>query len=185
MKNNYSQIQDFLNDDSFVKYVLFGEDNNKWEQYRRVNSEKSTIFEQSKKLIEEIRSVEMIEHEEIDSKKVWQKIKLTIDERYEIKVEKVILWEKLILRIAASISILFCLGYFLYYKQSNEELTYQMLVANLENKEIIQLEKYNDGAYPLKINLEDGSIVTLEKDSKLSYPTHFQKDKRMVILVPF
>ena len=57
-----------------------------------------------------------------------------------------------------------------------------MLVENLENKEIIQIERYNNGANPLKINLEDGSIVTLEKQSKLSYPTHFQKNKRMVIL---
>jgi transmembrane sensor len=182
MKNNYSQIQDFLNDDSFVKYVLFGEDNNKWEQYRRVNSEKSTIFDQSKKLIEEIRSIEMSENEEVDAKKIWQKMKLTIGERYENKVVKVILWEKLILKIAASISILFGIGYFIYYNQTKEQLTFQMLVANLENKEIIQIEKNNDGTSPLKINLEDGSIVTLEKNSKLSYPTHFQKDKRMVIL---
>lgn len=182
MKNNYSQIQDFLNDDSFVKYVLFGEGDSKWRQYRTVNPEKLAIFEQSIKLIEEIRSIEMSEGDDLDSKKVWQKIKVTIEEQNDNKVEKVIIWERIILRIAASVSILLCLGYFLYYKQSKEGLTYQMLVENLENKEVIQLERYNDGANPLKVNLEDGSIVTLEKESKLSYPTNFQKDKRMVIL---
>ncbi|MEY4541725.1 MAG: hypothetical protein RLZZ306_3482 [Bacteroidota bacterium] len=181
MKNNYSQIQDFLNDDSFVKYVLFGEDDSKWRQYRTVNPEKLAIFEQSIKLIEEIRSIEMSEGGDLDSKKVWQKIKGTIEERNENRFEKVILWERLILRIAASISILFILGYFIYNNQSDEKLTYKMLAANVDNNDG-QIEKKNESSEPLKINLEDGSLVILQKESKLSYPSHFQKDKRMVIL---
>ena len=181
MKNNYSQIQDFLNDDSFVKFVLFGEDDNRWKQYRTVNPEASMIFDSAKKLIEEIRSIEVSNNGELDRKKVWQKIKSTLKERNEEKVSKVISWEKIILRIAASVSILFISGYFIYDNQSKEKLTYRMLVADVSNSEI-QIEKKNESLEPLKINLEDGSVVTLQKESKLSYPKNFQKDKRMVIL---
>ena len=181
MKNNYSQIQDFLNDDSFVRFVLFGEDEEKWRQYRMVDSKRTAIFDQAKKLIEEIRFAEVSNSDELDSKKVWQKIKVTIGENYQNNDKKVILWDKLIFRIAASIAILFLVGYFVYNGKSTDKLSYQMLVSNLESNEI-QIEKINNESTPLNIKLEDGTVITLEKNSKLSYPSHFQKDKRMVIL---
>lgn len=181
MKYNYNTIQDFLNDDSFVQWVLFGENNFLWEQFLIDYPMKASLMDEAYRLILEINEIEGDQLPEFDQKLVWSRISqdIHIDKVVEKRMRS--LWRKPVFRWAASIIAMFGIGSLVWNNHSKGEVCYEDLVASIGDKSAL-VERINLNEAPLKVALEDGSVIILEKNSKLSFPVHFEKNKRMVIL---
>jgi hypothetical protein len=74
MKHNYIKIQEFLNDDSFVKWIVFSENQKKWQQFLLENPDKKSIVKEAQKLILEFNSIENSKGIELNQKLVLDKI---------------------------------------------------------------------------------------------------------------
>lgn len=181
MKHNYSEILDFLNDDSFVQWVLFGEYEKEWKEFLLTNPNKQSLVSEARLLIKEVSTVEEKRSEELSQNNVWAKLMTNIGEDVNAGKTELKLWQQPVFYWAVCIIFLIGTTWFFWNSHSNGTLTYKALVVATEDKHTL-IEQVNNGKTPLKIKLEDGSIVTLEKDSKLSYPNHFESNKRMVIL---
>jgi transmembrane sensor len=178
MKHNYTKIQDFLNDDSFVQWVLFEADNERWEKFIDENQDKTFLMEEARQFVIEIKNTE--NSETLNQQNVWNNIMVDIQESnngYAI----IPIWRRPIFSWAASIFLLFSIGFMTWNHQKDKETTYYSLVKTIEKTNTIT-EIINKEDKPLAVKLEDGSVITLEKNSRLSYPIHFDKNKRMVIL---
>jgi transmembrane sensor len=105
----------------------------------------------------------------------------SIEEEQNAEKPVLKLWQQPVFRWAASLMLMVGATWFFWNNQSNGKVTYQALVASIEDKNVI-VERVNNSEIPLKVKLEDGSVITLEKGSKLSYPSHFDNYKRTVIL---
>lgn len=181
MKDNYNTIQDFLNDDSFVQWVLFEENNFFWKQFLVDYPMKASLMDEAYRLILEINEIEEKQLPELDQELVWSRISesIHIDEVVEKPMRS--LWRKPVFKWAASILVMLGIGSLVWNNHSKGEVCYEDLVASIGDKSAL-VEKINLNEAPLKVVLEDGSVITLEKNSKLSFPVHFDKSKRMVIL---
>jgi transmembrane sensor len=178
MKYNYTKIQDFLNNDSFVQWVLFSKDHELWENFINENPDKYFLIEEARQFIVEIKEAE--HSEKPNQQNVWNNILTDIQESnndYNI----VPFWRRPIFNWAASIMLLCGISFVAWNYQKKEEITYHSLVEEIEESNSIN-EVVNKDDKPLVVKLEDGSIITLEKNSRLSYPIHFDNNKRMVIL---
>jgi transmembrane sensor len=180
MEYNYNQIQDFLNNDSFVQWVLNGENKTFWEQFLLDNPSKISMIEEAQDLILEINTIELELSVELDQVAVWKKIQTKLlqeeKEKQSLKPRKRKLW-----KVAVGVLVLLLSGTFYWKNHSQGKIEYLDLVAVIKTKSSI-IERVNLKDAQLKIELEDGSIVILNKNSKLSYPVHFDKDKRTVVL---
>jgi transmembrane sensor len=181
MKHNYSEILDFLNDDSFVQWVLFGEDENEWKKFLLANPNKQSLVNEARLLIKEVNTIEEKRAEELSQNIVWAKLMKSIGEDKNAEKTELKLWLQPVFQWAACIIFLIGTTWLFWSTHSNGTLSYKALVVATEDKHTLT-EQVNNSKTPLKVKLEDGSIVTLEKDSKLSYPSHFESNKRMVIL---
>lgn len=181
MTHNYNTIQDFLNDDSFVQWVLFQKNNFFWEQFLMDYPMKADLMDEAYRLILEINEIEGKQVLELNQELVWNRISKNIhtDEVIEIPTRR--LWRKAVFRWVAAIVVLLGVGSLVWINRSIGDVNYEDLIASLGDKNAF-VEKVNRNDTPLKVTLEDGSVITLEKNSKLSFPVHFDKNKRTVIL---
>ncbi|MER0439933.1 FecR family protein [Emticicia sp. W12TSBA100-4] len=181
MTNQFKNIQDFLNDDDFVAWVLHTQNDSFWQNFINENPDKAIIIQEAKKLLEEIRAFEDTQSSKLNQNRVWAKLKESMQEETEIDRPKIRLFHSQVFRWAAS--IIFILGFIGTYFWMNEpkNVSYNSLVSSIEEKQL-WVEYTNDKATPKTISLEDGSSVILEKNSKISIPKHFEADKRTVIL---
>ena len=69
MKHTYSEILDFLNDDSFVQWVLFDEDEKEWKNFLLANPNKQSLVNEARLLIKEVNTIEEKRTEELSQKK--------------------------------------------------------------------------------------------------------------------
>jgi transmembrane sensor len=180
MEYNYNKIQDFLNNDSFVQWVVYGKNNLFWEQFLRDNPAKINLVEEAQELILEINKIERNQVTELNQNAIWEKIQkeLHLEEKeiHLVKPRKRRIW-----KVAACMLILLISGTLFWKNQSQGEIAYGDLVAIIKEGNPI-IERVNENSEPMNVELEDGSVVTLEKNSKLSYPVHFDKYKRTVVL---
>lgn len=181
MTHHYNQIQDFLNNDSFVQWVLFGKNETEWQQFLLTNPNKQKLASKARQLIIEINAIEEKSSEELNQNHVWAKLMTSIDEQKNTEKPVLKLWQQPVFRWAASLILMVGSVWLFWNNHSNGTVTYQALVSSIKDKKNL-VERVNNGQLPLKVKLEDGSIVTLEKGSKLSYPSHFDSNKRTVIL---
>lgn len=181
MKYNYNQIQDFLNDDSFVQWVLFGKNDTEWQQFLLTHPSKQIFASEARQLILEINAIEEKRTQELNQNHVWAKLMTSIGDEQNTGKPMLKLWQQPVFRWAASLILMVGVVWLFLNNQSNGKVTYQALVASIEDRNII-VERVNNSDIPLKVKLEDGSIIILEKGSKLSYPSHFDNHKRTVIL---
>jgi hypothetical protein len=181
MKHNYIKIQDFLNDDSFVKWVVFSENQEEWQQFLLENPNKKRIVEEARQLIFEINSIENSNGTELNQKLVYEKITKEINKEKSPNKPVIKFLIPTIFMRAASFVLILSLVYFFYENQSKGKVTYKALVASMEDENTL-IERVNNSKSSIKIKLEDSSIIILEKGSKLSYPSHFAINKRVVVL---
>ncbi|HEV7350343.1 FecR family protein [Telluribacter sp.] len=182
MEQSNPHIQDLLNDDTFVQWVLFGKNTAAWDDYLSRYPSHRTVIEEARQLLQEIHKAEEQTILSLDQEAVWSNIRGHMQEP-AMKKQKVVraLWRRPILQWAASLILLLGVGWLVWFSQFPKTVSYQDLIVNLENRSSL-IEQVNENSTPLKITLEDGSVITLDKNSRLSYPAHFDKDNRTVIL---
>ncbi len=185
--HNY-QLRDFLNDDSFIRWVLFGENEPFWQDFMQQRPAYQSSVVEARQLILKISDTEQKELPTLDEKAVWSRIKLIIDETdtteqetpvYEMPVRR--LWAQPAWRWAAVVMAVLGIGWLMLRNQPGKTVNYQDLLATVQTQDAL-IEKVNDSDQPLSLTLTDGSIVTLSKQSRLSYANHFDKHKRTVFL---
>jgi transmembrane sensor len=180
MEYNYNQIQDFLNNDSFVQWVVCGKNNTYWEQFLRNNPTKRILVEEAQELILEINTIEKNQGTELNQNAVWERIQNQLQEEQK-QVHLAQPRKRRIWKVAACLVVLLVSGALFRESQLHGKIGYGDLVAVIKEGHQI-IERVNENSEPMQVVLEDGSIVTLEKNSKLSYPVHFDKYKRTVVL---
>ena len=100
----------------------------------------------------------------------WEEIKPElVVHRTPVKKTGFFSSQKLFIKIAASVTLLFAIGYFIFDRVSNEEINW--IVAETGNDKTIQ------------VILPDQSKVWLNRNSSLRYPKEFVDNKRSVELV--
>ncbi|GGD60297.1 hypothetical protein GCM10011514_25340 [Emticicia aquatilis] len=181
MTNQFKNIQDFLNDDDFVAWVLHTQNDSFWQKFLLENPEKQPMIQEAKQLLEEIRAFEANQPTKLNQSRVWAKLKESMQEEAEIDTPKFRILHSQVFRWAAS--VIFILGFIgtYFWLSEPKNVSYNSLVSSIEEKQL-WVEYINDKATPKTISLEDGSSVILEKNSKISVPKQFDADKRTVIL---
>lgn len=182
MQQHYQHIQDFLNDDSFVSWVLFGKNKTQWLHYQHEHPGKRLMVEEARRLLLDVQAAEGRDMPALDHKSVWNRI----EENLQLPVEKAHLtlpprfpapawvW-------AVSVLLVLSSGWLLWQNRLGGRVTYRELTAAIQKKNLLHEQATGPGD-SLRIVLEDGSVVTLGKNSKLSYPKNFEANRRMVVL---
>ena len=182
MQHHYQHTQDFLNDDTFVAWVLFGQNKSQWQHYLKEHPDKLLLVEEARRLLLDLRAAEGQDQPALDQKAIWNKIRynlqLPAQEQPMARATRLIPGT---LAWVASVLLLVGSSWLVWKYQTEGRVTYQELTTAIQEKEVL-LEKTSGNQDSLRIELEDGSVVTLGKNSKLSYPEHFAENRRTVIL---
>lgn len=182
MQQDYRHIQDFLNDDSFVAWVLFGENRVGWQKYLTENPDKRLVAEEARLLLLDMRIAEERTLPALNQKATWVKIMASLPLPHQEPAPSVrprfisSAWA-----LAASVFLLLGTGWLVWQQQKTREVSYHELTTSIQKQDAL-IEQATGHQDSLRIVLEDGSIITLGENSKLSYPEHFAKSKRTVIL---
>lgn len=182
MDTNYQHIQDFLNDDSFVQWVLFGKNKAAWLRFQRENPDKMLVLGKARQVVLDINSAEARTIPALNQQSIWVKIKANIQPPAEASTMP--LRARLISPAwawAASVVLVLGISWLFWQNQTPDKVSYLELATEVFEKNKV-IEKATGIADSLRIELEDGSVVTLGKNSKLSYPTQFDAQRRTVVL---
>ncbi len=182
MDTTYQHTQDFLNDDSFVQWVLLGKNKAAWLRFQRENPDKMLVLGEARRIVLDINSAEARTIPTLNQQSVWIKIKANIQSPAEAPTAP--LRVRLISPAwawAASMVLVLGMGWLLWQNQVRDRVSYLELAAEVFKKNKV-IEKASGIADSLRIELNDGSVITLGKNSRLSYPTHFAADRRIVVL---
>ncbi len=179
---DFSEINDFLNDDSFVDWVLKGTDDHYWQLFKNAHPEQTETLIQAQQLILTLHTAEDV-HFPADPQKTWSRIQQALEENtpHDPSVGKPGRNLKRFIP-AASVFILILITGTLWYFDAWQKDSYPgFLQEKITRKTII--EKVNDNAGSLEVHLPDGSTVTLHAHSRISYPADFDSLQREVYLM--
>jgi transmembrane sensor len=184
-RNNYTEIEDFLADESFQLWVKSKVDYQGWEEWTLENSDRAKLVEESRLWLLAMT----VHHEEIPSTTIqsglestWKKINEKEKLLTEIKKPVIKLWQNNWIRGAAAVLLFGFLSTCFYNKHftlPNSESTYNELIKDDYTGLV---EQTNHSYKPQIITLSDGSSVLLKPNSKLSYPKTFTGNTRKVYL---
>ncbi|WP_244199263.1 FecR family protein [Flavobacterium psychrolimnae] len=182
-RNNYSEIEHFLADESFRLWVCFKDDKQHWEEWTLENSSRAKLVEEARlwllamKVPNDDLAADDIQHA---LEATWGKIERAEEDKKEKPVFR-LLRKRWFNGVAAVLIISLLSGWL--YNQTNSDndsaLTYSELIN--ENEEGL-VEQTNNSDKPQIITLSDGSSVLLQPNSKLSYPKIFVGNERKVYL---
>lgn len=182
-RNNYTEIEHFLADESFRLWVCFKDDQQDWEEWTLENSSRAKLVEEARlwllamKVPTDNLSSDDVQHA---LEATWGKIERAEENKKEKPVLK--LFRKKWFNGVAAVLILSLLSGWLYNQSNtaeNSALSYSELIH--ENEEGL-VEQTNNSDKPQIITLSDGSSVLLQPNSKLSYPKIFVGNERKVYL---
>ncbi|NBB20432.1 DUF4974 domain-containing protein [Runella sp. CRIBMP] len=194
MNYDHFQCNDFLHDDSFVRWVLFQEKDTFWQEFKQKHPAKADEIAQAQQLILAMQKAEGQITPALDKKAVWTNITAIISEEEEVEEQAGLVrrfWQTTAkpvhrsghsaFRWAASLVFLAGMAWVWTMRQPDHQVSYQDLIAVVEEKSP-RREVANNGPTTKKIRLEDGTMVHLEKGSRLSFPVHFETNRREVVL---
>lgn len=180
MLYNDFTLQDFLNDDSFVRWALFNEQDAHWQQVMADYPAKQDVIKQALQLVQQLHQAEENRTLTVGEEQTWKRIREnTVDTDPFVGWPRKRFWTQPLALLAMAVLIL-GVGWFVW-KPSGSTTVYTKLVAKASEENTL-VEKVNRSTTPLKITLEDGSIVYLKKDSRFSYPAHFTAKSRETFL---
>jgi ferric-dicitrate binding protein FerR (iron transport regulator) len=184
-RNNYTEIEHFLNDESFRIWVCFNDDQHDWEEWTLENTSRAKLVEEARLWLLAMK----VPNDHLSSDEVlnaleatWGKIERVSENKNDSEKPVLKLLRKRWFNGVAAVLILSLLSGWLYNQSSSSEnsaLTYSELIS--DNKEGL-VEQTNNSDKPQIITLSDGSSVLLQPNSKLSYPKIFLGNERKVYL---
>jgi len=184
-RNNYTEIEDFLADESFQLWILSKVDEQGWEEWTLENLERAKLVEDARLVLLAMR----VPESNLSSNEVHEALQETwrkIEQREELsqqtsKIKKVKIQRYWISGIAAAILVgIFSIWFFkINIITTDNVVTYNELVQ--DNDEGL-VEQTNNSEKSQIITLSDGSSVLLQPNSKLSYPKIFTGNERKVYL---
>lgn len=191
MKYNDSDINDFLHDDSFVRWVLFNENDAHWQRFMASDPAYPGLMDRAKKLILAVQEAEKGEDMSAGQGEVWRRIAEGISTPVKRRGRSAFDWffhpaGKASSRLtqigrAAGVVLVLALAWVVSVTFSRkpdtggthfQDVPGQDLMSEVINKEII----------PMTVSLDDGSTIVLQKDSKLSFRKPFGISDRSVFL---
>ncbi len=182
MDNHYQHTHEFLNDDSFVQWVLFGTNKTQWQRHLLENPGQRLVVEEARRLLLGIRTAEGQDMPPLNQQTVWNKIQ--IDLHGSAEPQKPAARTRLVspaLAWVASFVLVLGLSWLVWESQKPGRISYQELTAVIQEKNKL-IEKASGITDSVRFVLEEGSVITLGKNSKLSYPKHFDAHRRTVVL---
>jgi len=184
-RNNYTEIEDFLADESFQLWILSKVDEQGWEEWTLENLKRAKLVEDARLLLLAMR----VPDSTLSINQVYEALQTTwfkIEQREELfqqnsKILQLKRKRYWISGIAAALLVgIFSIWFFKSDVLNNDNIvTYNELVQ--ENNEGL-VEQTNNSEKSQIITLSDGSSVLLQPNSKLSYPKIFTGNERKVYL---
>ena len=184
-RNNYTEIEDFLADESFRLWILSKIDEQGWEEWTLENRQRAKLVEDARLVLLAMR----VPESNLSSNEVHEALQETwrrIEQKEELslkasKIKKLKLQRYWISGVAAAILV----GIFSTWFFKNNIITTDNVVTYNElvhdNDEGL-VEQTNNSEKSQIITLSDGSSVLLQPNSKLSYPKIFTGNERKVYL---
>lgn len=180
-RNQYTTIEDFLDDSSFRLWMTSKEDLDAWEEWTLENPSRAKLVEEARIWILAMK----VPQEDLSQKQLeaalqntWTKI-----DQFNSCQKSIKIWNTRLFRAIAAV-LLFGLLLALLYKSNfdtDKNLIKQPQTA-LNNDEEGLLEQINNSNKPQIVNLSDGSSILLQPKSKLSYPKVFKGNQRNVYM---
>ncbi|MFH6991306.1 FecR family protein [Flavobacterium sp. FlaQc-48] len=184
-RNKYTEIEDFLSDESFQSWILFKIDKDGWEEWTLESQQRAKLVEGARLLLLAMKVPESAIspsdlHNALQS--TWIKIEEKEIQNNTTQNSKIKYFKKYFLTGVAAALIIGLSSVWLYKNQfepQSKVVTYKQLID--ENSEGL-VEQTNNSDKPQIITLSDGSSVLLQPNSKLSYPKIFTGNERKVYL---
>ncbi len=172
-------IEDFIQDESFVKWALNPNNDNlsKWEKIRALYPEKEDDINIAVDIVISLMN-DVNEHEiNEDFKKIWMNLSPVVrgEAPYQKKSVEHESQHKLGFWFKVAASIVLVAGFSFWYLQSIED-------APIVSGKIEVIEKSNPKGRRSTITLKDGSKVVLNSESKLSYSSNYGDSTREITL---
>lgn len=184
-RNKYTEIEDFLADESFQSWILFKIDEDGWEEWTLESRQRAKLVEDARLLLLAMKVPDSnLSASDIHNalQTTWIKIEEKENQRDLIQDSKVKSLRKFFLSGIAAALVVGSISCWFYYNQispNKNVVTYKELID--ENSEGL-VEQTNNSNKPQIITLSDGSSVLLQPNSKLSYPKIFTGNERKVYL---
>ncbi|WP_343698106.1 FecR family protein [Flavobacterium sp.] len=183
-RNKYTEIEDFLSDESFQSWVLFKIDEDGWEEWTLESRQRAKLVEDARLMLLAMKVQESeLSNSDIHRalQETWNKIREKENQEtlQNLKVRSI--RRQFLSGVAAALLIGLMSAWFYtnYFKADTQIVTYKELIE--ENNEGL-VEQTNNSNKPQIITLSDGSSVLLQPESKLSYPKIFTGNERKVYL---
>lgn len=184
-RNHYTEIEDFLADESFQIWVRFNNDQKKWVEWTLEDPKRAKLVEEARLWLFAMKSPEL----ETTTVMIQSALETTWG-KIEKKQKKAItdqkgtrkLWSNQWFGRAAAVLVFSVLSVWFYSESvlsNNSSRVYKELV-NQSSEGLV--EQTNNTSKPQLITLSDGSSVLLQPNSKLSYPKIFTGNDRKVYL---
>ncbi|MEO6177245.1 MAG: FecR family protein [Flavobacterium circumlabens] len=184
-RNTYTEIEDFLSDESFQAWILSKVDEEGWEEWTLENQQRAKLVEDARLILLAMKVPESkLSASDIHRalQNTWIKIENSQKQIDLRKNTKLRFFKKYFISGVAA-TLFFCLLSVWFYKsnftETHETVTYKELID--KNSEGL-VEQTNNSNKPQIITLSDGSSVLLQPNSKLSYPKIFTGNERKVYL---
>lgn len=180
-RNQYTEIEDFLADESFQLWVRSNVDQDNWEEWTLESTNRAKLVEESRLWILAMNvprnnfSPDIVQSALVAT---WNKIE---EKENTLTNSEIKLWDRNWLRSIAAVLVFGLLATWayshLFFPNKATEI-YKVLINNNEGL----VEQTNNTNKPQIITLSDGSSVLLQPKSKLSYPKIFIGSERRVYL---
>ncbi|RUT68799.1 DUF4974 domain-containing protein [Flavobacterium cupreum] len=184
-RNTYTEIEDFLSDESFQTWILSKVDEDGWEEWTLENQQRAKLVEEARLLLLAMKVPESkLSASDIHKalQNTWAKIENS-EKRINFSQNTKQRFLKKYFLSGVAATLFFCLLSVWFYKsnfsEGHEIVTYKELID--KNSEGL-VEQTNNSNKPQIITLSDGSSVLLQPNSKLSYPKIFTGNERKVYL---
>lgn len=180
-RNQYTEIEDFLGDESFQLWARSNKDLENWEEWTLENPKRAKLVEEARLWILALKVPDnnlppsIIQTALVST---WDKI----EQNETSKKKEIKLWNNNWLRSVAAVLFFGLLASWAYshlFIPNNSTQIYNALIH--DNDEGL-VEQTNNSNKPQIITLSDGSSVLLQPKSKLSYPKIFAGNERKVYL---
>lgn len=184
-RNQYREIEDFLEDESFRLWVQSQKDVDGWEEWTLEHPKRAKLVEEARLWLLAMKVPgDDLSCEEVDAalQDTWMKIEKR-EQESKMELQLIQLWQTGWVKKIAAVFVVGLLSFYTYTKYFNVEESYydySKIVKNMDEDGL--LEQINNSNKPQIVTLSDGSSVLLQPKSKLSYPKVFTGNERNVYL---